>query len=84
MTTESPDLGEVGPIFAAGEVAGEIRLVLPTVVQYVHTSPMTSNRRDLSSSRKRTAPMKLTAQPRSSRTRSLSCLIITGEMEVAS
>jgi len=45
MTTESPDLGEVGPIFAAGEVAGEIRLVLPTVVQYVHTSPMTSNRR---------------------------------------
>jgi hypothetical protein len=30
MTTESPDLGEVGPIFAAGEVAGEIRLVMCT------------------------------------------------------
>jgi hypothetical protein len=45
MTTESPDLGEVGPIFAAGEVAGEIRLALPTFVQYVYTSPMTSNRR---------------------------------------
>jgi hypothetical protein len=55
MTTKSPDPGETGSVCAAGEVAGEIRLALPTFVQYVNTSPMTSNRKDFSSSRKRTA-----------------------------
>jgi hypothetical protein len=43
MTTKSPDPGETGSVFAVGEVAGEIRLALPTFVQYVNTRPMTSN-----------------------------------------
>jgi len=40
---KSPDPRETGSIFAAGEVAGQIRLALPTFVQYVNTRLMTSN-----------------------------------------
>jgi hypothetical protein len=42
-----------GPATIGPAAAGEIRLALPTFVQYVNTSPMTFNRRDLSSAQAR-------------------------------